>query len=58
MSVDNAESVPRPIEVGQEMAALRRFYRDSRWEGWIHEGGMGQHKCARPFQVRLVPSAQ
>jgi hypothetical protein len=41
MSLDNAESVPRPIEVGQEMAALRRFYRDSRWEGWIHEGGMG-----------------
>ena len=41
MSLDNAESVPRPIEVGQEMVALRRFYRDSRWEGWIHEGGMG-----------------
>jgi hypothetical protein len=41
MSLDNAESVPKPIEVGQEMAALRRFYRDSRWAGWIHEGGMG-----------------
>ena len=23
------------------MAALERFYRDSRWEGWIREGGMG-----------------
>jgi hypothetical protein len=41
MSLDNAESVPKPIEVGQETATLRRFYHDSRWEGWIHEGGMG-----------------
>jgi hypothetical protein len=41
MSLDNPEPVPKPIEVGQETAALRRFYRDSRWEGWIHEGGMG-----------------
>jgi hypothetical protein len=41
MSLNNAESVPKPIEVGQETATLRRFYHDSRWEGWIHEGGMG-----------------
>jgi hypothetical protein len=37
----SVELVPKPIEVGPEMEALRRFYRDSTWEGWIHEGGMG-----------------
>jgi hypothetical protein len=37
----NVEAVPKPIAVGAEMEALRRFYRDSTWEGWIHEGGMG-----------------
>lgn len=37
----NVEAVPKPITVGAEMEALRRFYRDSTWEGWIQEGGMG-----------------
>ena len=35
------EAVPKPIEVGPEMAALRRFFRDVTWDGMIHEGGMG-----------------
>ena len=36
------EVVPKPIEVGPEMAALRRFLPDTvTWEGAIHEGGMG-----------------
>ena len=34
-------AVPRPIGVGPEMAALRRFYQDVTWKGIIHEGGMG-----------------
>lgn len=33
--------VPRPIETGQEMAALARFHRDVRWTGAIAAGGMG-----------------
>lgn len=37
----NVEAVPKPIEVGPEMQALRRFYRDCTWGGTIHEGGMG-----------------
>jgi hypothetical protein len=53
------ELVPKPIEAGPEMEALRRFYRDSTWEGWIHEGGMGPgtpkmrgvgHAAFRPIQ--------
>jgi hypothetical protein len=35
------DAVPKPIPVGPEMEALRRFCRDSTWEGWIREGGMG-----------------
>ena len=35
------EAVPRPAAVGEEMAALRRFYRDVTWTGTITEGGMG-----------------
>jgi hypothetical protein len=37
----SVDTVPKPIEVGPEMEALRRFCRDSTWEGWIREGGMG-----------------
>jgi hypothetical protein len=33
--------VPTPIDVGPEMAALRRFYPDVTWSGTISEGGMG-----------------
>ena len=33
--------VRQPIDVGPEMAALRRFYRDVAWEGTVREGGMG-----------------
>ena len=37
-----AQAVPRPIDVGPEMEALRRFCPDQiTWEGTIHEGGMG-----------------
>lgn len=38
---DGMDAVPKPIEVGPEMAALRRFYRDVTWDGRIHKGGMG-----------------
>jgi hypothetical protein len=41
ISKASVDAVPKPIEVGPEMEALRRFCRDSTWEGWIHEGGMG-----------------
>ena len=34
-------AVRQPIDVGLEMAALGRFYRDVTWEGTIREGGMG-----------------
>jgi hypothetical protein len=37
----DVELVPKPIEAGPEMDALRRFYPDCTWEGQIHEGGMG-----------------
>jgi hypothetical protein len=36
------ERVPRPIEVGPEMDALARFFPPSvKWDGVIHENGMG-----------------
>ncbi|MDD7939620.1 DUF1579 family protein [Actinomycetospora lutea] len=35
------EHVPRPVAPGPEMAALRRFHRDTTWTGTIAEGGMG-----------------
>ena len=35
------DMVPRPIAVGSEMEALRRFFSDVTWDGEIHEGGMG-----------------
>ena len=34
-------AVPRPIEVGTEMQALRRFFPEVTWDGEIREGGMG-----------------
>jgi hypothetical protein len=34
-------AVPKPIEVGPEMEALKRFIRDVTWTGTIHQGGMG-----------------
>jgi len=37
----NVAAVPRPIDVGPEMEALRRFLPDVSWDGTIHEGGMG-----------------
>jgi hypothetical protein len=37
----DVEKVPTPIALGPEVEALARFYRDSTWEGRIHEGGMG-----------------
>jgi len=36
-----ATTVPRPITPGPEMAALRRFHRDTTWTGTIQAGGMG-----------------
>jgi hypothetical protein len=42
MAVAHLDMVPRPIEVGAEMDALRRFCPDEvAWKGTIHEGGMG-----------------
>ena len=37
----NVAAVPKPIDVGPEMEALRRFFKDVTWTGMIHEGGMG-----------------
>ena len=34
-------SVPKPIDVGPETAALWRFFPEVTWDGQIHEGGMG-----------------
>lgn len=34
-------TVPKPVLPGAEMAALRRFHRDTTWTGRIAEGGMG-----------------
>ncbi len=31
--------MPKPIDVGPELEALRRFFGDVTWEGTIHEGG-------------------
>lgn len=40
--VTTTDAVPRPIAVGQEMDALRRFCPPAvTWEGTIHAGGMG-----------------
>ena len=49
--VDRAgvEAVLKPIKVGPEMAALRRFLPEVvTWEGTIHEGGMDRApwRCA------------
>jgi hypothetical protein len=42
MAVDpGVVTVPKPVEVGPEMQALGRFYRDVTWTGTIHENGMG-----------------
>lgn len=37
----DVSAIPKPIEVGPEMAALRRFFPGVTWRGTIHEGGMG-----------------
>jgi hypothetical protein len=34
-------AIPRPIDVGPEHDALRRFHRDGTWEGRIQPEGMG-----------------
>jgi len=34
-------AIPRPVEPGAEMEALRRFHRDGTWSGVIYAGGMG-----------------
>jgi hypothetical protein len=38
---DLAPQVPRPTDVGPEMAALGRFFPDATWTGRIMPGGMG-----------------
>lgn len=35
------DTIPRPLEPGEETIALRRFHRDGSWKGSIQEGGMG-----------------
>jgi len=41
-------AVPKPIDVGPEMEALRRFCPDVTWTGTIREGGMGPGTPAMP----------
>ena len=41
MSVSEQAVVPRPVTVGPEMAALRRFCPDVTWTGTVEPGGMG-----------------
>ena len=41
VSSTSVATVPKPIEVGLEMEALRRFFMDVTWTGQIHENGMG-----------------
>jgi len=42
VNVAGVEAVPKPIAVGPEMDALRRFIPKAvTWEGTIHENGMG-----------------
>ncbi|HYY07042.1 MAG TPA: hypothetical protein VFA25_00415 [Actinomycetota bacterium] len=41
MSDTLVRDVPKPIEVGCQMDALRRFCRDCVWSGRIRPGGMG-----------------
>jgi hypothetical protein len=38
---ENTGAVPRPIAIGPEMAALRRFFPDVTWTGRVLPGGMG-----------------
>lgn len=40
-STTGVETLPKPIGVGPEMEALRRFFKDVIWTGHIHENGMG-----------------
>jgi len=42
------DSIPRPVDPGAEMDALRPFHRDGTWSGTIHAGGMGP---GTPLQV-------
>jgi hypothetical protein len=39
--VAHVGEIPRPVEVGAEMARLDRFFPEVEWEGVIHEDGMG-----------------
>lgn len=42
VNVAGVEAVPKPIRVGPEMDALRRFVPEAvTWDGTIHENGMG-----------------
>lgn len=41
MAIALHATVPKPIEPGPEMDALRRFHRDVWWKGTIEAGGMG-----------------
>jgi len=42
------DSIPRPVEAGAEIEALRPFHRDGTWSGTIHAGGMGP---GTPIQI-------
>jgi hypothetical protein len=35
------ETIPRPVDPGEETDALRPFHRDGTWTGMIQAGGMG-----------------
>lgn len=46
------ETIPRPVEVGAQMKALRPFHRDGTWKGTIQAGGMGPGTPAQLAQGR------
>lgn len=46
--------IPRPVEAGEEMEALKRFHRDVTWQGRIEEGGMGPGTPAQTATGKAV----
>ena len=46
--------IPRTVEAGEEMEALKRFHRDVTWQGRIEEGGMGPGTPAQTATGKAV----
>jgi hypothetical protein len=53
---DRAETTPEPLPItpGPEMAALRRFHRDTTWTGTTQAGGMGPGTPLPTVVIRLT----